>query len=178
MERAARFLWRAGRHFPAFFCWARDCPFEFGPLLPGDTETEPHSIALACFVWSGKERLYLMPKKHTQPKKSGVLKFHAATRELIEKYEKNAAWQLQTKGESFSNRYLKQMVKEEFAAITHVYIPADGRAERARCPLCGKVSILSHAANGAPVGADESQREIKQQNNGHLKQSQKLLEPP
>lgn len=179
MERAARL--RFHRRFnpdaelPYLACWGCDCPFEFG-------EIEESGLALPGFVWSRKERLYLLPKSRARLHRQtmGRRKERALNRLELEKLEQWCQRLTREKGRETLLRHLKQEADkyraQEEARGSCVEIK--GERARARCPLCSKVSILFNATGARVKHADRQ----SQPNNGHLEPSflsdKRQLEPP
>lgn len=151
-----------------FGCWGRDCPCKFGELM---NELWLHS----SFVWSRKERLYLVPKSDLwewkKPEREKNEERGANFNAEIDRFD----FLVETEGKSAADRWAAQITGERFSKLRVRDTPkikADGRRVRVRCPRCSKVSILSYHATGA--AKDSAQREQNQES-GHPKQS---LEPP
>lgn len=179
MERAARLRFYEGS-LPYFLCWARDCPLEFGRIVPGDTKADFCTIFLPLFVWSRKERLYLIPKsENIKGRRIGqeFPSWAAIENEVNRRHEAYVLEHGEEKRRRFEGQVMGELIQNH-ENTPFSWIPTDGRRVRVRCPLCNKVSILSLAAKGALVSADETGRETEP-NNGHLKPLQaQRPEPP
>ena len=172
MVRAARVRLageKRGKHareYTEFECWARDCPFVFGQLVPG--LLCPFKIELNNFVWSKKERLYLVPNRLLPDVKGGLKRHNARAQEYLSKSEKRALVVAEKSGDRAKAQFSIKQWRAALRTYPQVDIPADGRRVRARCPLCGQVSILSYSAFGSKDTGSKGER-------GRLAQS---LQPP
>ena len=173
MMRAARVRLRAYGFSPELrpvvACWGRDCHFEFGVF-------SEKGFSLWDFVWSREERLYLVPREWAESVKMGVRQERQMDREEIWKIAPKAEQIRKAHGHQKTMRYLKQVGAEHNAQRDkrELFLPADGRQVRAKCPLCRKVSILSLDPS---IGALPNDADGK--DNGHLKRApRRPLEPP